>query len=89
MYGIYGYNSFKTAMRKDDSGKVPNASTLITSQMVPLQRHAVFKERRAGQPTLQMLADLSGSVLSVRPKRQPGRKLIVSEARWITYLTLR
>jgi hypothetical protein len=31
MYGIYGYNSFKTAMRKDDSFKVPNASTLITS----------------------------------------------------------
>ncbi len=36
-YGFDGCGSFNTFMQKDESGRVPDGSTLLTSQMVPLQ----------------------------------------------------
>jgi len=43
-YGFDGCGSFNTYMQKTESGKVPDGSTLLTSQMVPLQAVAVGKE---------------------------------------------
>lgn len=36
-YGFDGCGSFNTNMQKDSTGKVPDGSTLVTSQLVPLQ----------------------------------------------------
>jgi hypothetical protein len=45
-YGFDGCGSFNTAMQRDESGKVPDATTLMTSQMVPLQSYAVVNGKR-------------------------------------------
>jgi hypothetical protein len=36
-YGLDGCGSFNTFMQKDDTGKVPDGTTILASQMVPLQ----------------------------------------------------
>ena len=36
-YGFDGCGAFNTNMQKDSTGKVPDGSTLVTSQLVPLQ----------------------------------------------------
>ena len=44
-YGFDGCGSFNTNMQKDTTGKVPDASTLVTSQLVPLQAVVLGDEK--------------------------------------------
>jgi hypothetical protein len=44
-FGFDGCGSFNTNMQKDTTGKVPDASTLVTSQLVPLQAVVLGDEK--------------------------------------------
>jgi len=44
-FGFAGCGSFNTNMQKDTTGKVPDASTLVTSQLVPLQAVVLGDEK--------------------------------------------
>jgi len=44
-FGFDGCGSFNTNMQKDTTGKVPDATALVTSQLVPLQAVVLGKEK--------------------------------------------
>jgi hypothetical protein len=44
-YGMDGYGSFSTFNQKDSAGKIQDLSSIVTSQMVPLQATAKCVEK--------------------------------------------